>query len=214
MAKKNLYITVLAYKDDNGFYGAAGAGRQISCSHQNEGKWYINNKGELTGLPTTTVPLSRPGNQYQHGANYVDYGTTNKDANRFPDSDYKAVYKIKDTMTGITTYVDTTDWDSKIIACNPVPYPSICSAPTSLSAGTPAATTATITFTEGVNATGYEWVNQVTPGTQPVIAGTFASSSPILLTGLTPAHAYRFWIRTICAAMYKSSWVSVNFTTA
>ena len=203
-----LKVYYLAYKDNNGFFGLSGGQRSISCNHQKiGGDWWINNAGEVISFEDSTSPING-------GYNYVDKGDVTVSGNRFSDSNFKKVYKIHDYETSIDTYVDAASYDANIVNCNPVSYPSICGVPSGIATSVLGTTTATIVWTAGTNATGYEFVNQATPGIAPTINGTFTSSISVALTGLTTAHAYRFWIRTICGAGYKSAWVSFNFTTS
>lgn len=197
-----LQLYYLTYKDNSSFFGPSGAGRAISCNHINKGLCYINLITEIINV--VGPPL---------GSNEVGAGEITNDAHRFSDANFKQVYCIYDNDSQITSYVDKVNYNTVILGCNPISYPSICGLISGLATSVVGTTTATIIWGSGVNATGYEYVLQATPSTQPVVPGTLVGASPIALTGLTSAHSYRFWIRTVCAANMRSAWTALNFTT-
>ncbi len=215
MTRKRSFF-VLAYKDSAGFFLAAGQQRYISCNHQNEGVFYVNTVGEEVPLPQTTVPplSGNPTTDYNSATAGVPQGNVYANSHVFGDSNYKRTYRIKDLETLVTTYVDTASYDTNVISCNLVPYPIGCAIVTNLSAGTPAATTATITWTANPAGTGYEWINN-TSSTAPTGDGAFTEASSQAITGLTAATTYHFWIRTICGpgSLGVSAWTSLTYTT-
>lgn len=209
-------IIVKAYKDDSGFFGPDGANRQISCNHEFQGIWGINTVGEIVPIPSTTVPPSvGTGTDEQQQTVLIPQGNIYTDTTYFNGTDFKTVVKVKDMENLRTTYVDKTSYDTQIIQCNTQPVPSACAIVTNLSAGTPGATTATITWDGIPSAAGYEYVNKTT-NVAPTGEGRFESHETIALTGLTTATTYYFFIRTICGpgSNGQSSWTSFSYTTA
>lgn len=208
----SFFVTV--YKDDNAFYGTSGASLSISCNHQVLGDYYLNTVGEEFPIPTTTVPLSEPGTDWEHGKNMASEAGVYASPNVF-NKDFIRVTRVKDLTSNVVSYVDPTSFDTNVVSCNPVENPSVCSIVTSLSAGTPGTTTATITFTAPAGPiAGYEYIVKTTNVT-PVIEGTFATGSPIALSGLTAATTYYFFIKTICGggSTGRSAWTSFSFVT-
>ena len=210
-----LSFFAVVYKDNNAFYGISGQSKPLSCMHENMGTCYLNLVGEEVLLPRNAVPILNAGSDFQHGIVHVPEAGVYQDPTLFADTHYISVVKIKNISTGVVSYCDPTTFNANVINCNPVVNPSICNVVTSLSAGTPAATTATITFTAPSGpVAGYEYINK-TSNVVPVIEGTFAVSSPISLTGLTAATTYYFFIKTICGggSNGRSQWTSFTFTT-
>lgn len=205
---------VLTYLDNAGIYKPSGLSVAISCNHQTCGLYGINMVGEIVPLPNATVPpFVTPGTDLQHGTAMIPQGTT-LPPNYFDDANFKNVTKIKDMETLREYYVDTADYATKVIACNPIPYVTACASVTSLSAGTPGATSATITWVKVIGSVGIEWINKTVDVT-PVLDGQFVdvNTQSTLVPGLTTATNYFFFIRTICQGL-KSSWTRVAYTTA
>lgn len=104
---KNIYVTV--YKADNAFY-QAGKSLQISCNHVNEGNWGLNTYGEIVPLPGATVPNTETA--------LIPEGTVFASPTAFGDSNFKKVTQLKDMTTLSTFWVDTADYNTKVIFCN------------------------------------------------------------------------------------------------
>ena len=213
----NLYIMPLVYRRDSNVYLPSGQNLQINCKCTTLGVWGINMQGEEVPVQGTTIPplSSTPGNSEQSASVLIQVGQIWYNPKFFGDANFFMVVKVKDLVTNSISYVDLTSWNTEFVKCNFVPEPGFCSIPTTISAGTPGATTATITYVPEPGSVGVEYINN-TSGTTPVIDGTYADSSvtSIAITGLTTATAYHFWIRTICGAGSRSAWTSITYTTA
>lgn len=187
-------IKVLVYKDDTGFLAPA-CSKILPCDHE-----------LVMPVALTLTAQNSPCN------------TTIPQGKSFPagSTEYTGLvqaYKLQ--IPGIGHYwVDKADYDSKIGECNGCCTPGACTIVTGLAAGSITTTGATISFTAPVGAApaGYEWIVK-TANVAPVIDGTYASASPIVLTGLTTGTTYYFFIKTICSATNKSAWTSVSFAT-
>ena len=202
----NRLFYVKAYKAEGTYYGAAGQTVGINCNFLEEGVYGLNAAGQ-------EVPIPHP-----------ETGGPNKvmvpHATEFPNAtqpylDLKTVTKIKDMVTDAVYWVDTADFNVKKVQCNPVPYATSCPPLTNISAGTPGATTATITFTQSPALAGIEYVNNTSAGA-PAGDGTFlpVGTTTINLTGLTTATTYYFHARTICTGGVRSAWQVFSYTTA
>lgn len=202
-----------AYKAEGVYYGTAGQNVFINCDHLIEGVFGMNRLGQEVPLPGASFPTVDPPD-VAVPAVIVPPVTEFPNDNQ-PNLDLLSVTKVKDMVTGAVYWVDTTDYNSKKIQCNPVARATSCPDVSSLSAGTPGATTATITWNEVPGLAGIEWVNGTSP-TAPAGDGQFlvAGVKTIALTGLTTATTYHFWIRTICAGGVRNSWQQLTYTTA
>ncbi|RZL16399.1 MAG: T9SS type A sorting domain-containing protein [Hymenobacter sp.] len=92
-----------------------------------------------------------------------------------------------------------------------------CSPPTALTVGTVTATGATVTFTPPANGTGSYQVIYGPTGFSLPSGGTTvtATTSPVTLTGLTPATTYQVYVRSNCSTSGTSVFTSaVSFTTS
>lgn len=213
---QNYYVMPLVYKQNNNLWLPAGQNLQISCNCQTLGVFAINLAGEEVPVPTTTIPplSSTPGNQTQSAYVLVAPGGVWANLQMFADTSFKVCIKVKDLKTNIVSYVDLTSWNTEFVKCNYVPEPIACFVPTSISAGTPGTTTATITYTPEPGSVGIEYVNN-TSSSAPVTDGTYvdAGTTSVTVTGLTAATTYHFWVRAICGAGSQSSWTSITYTT-
>jgi len=209
-------ILVTAYKDTQGFFNISGAARRLSCNQVFECIEYVNTTGEIVPMPQTSVPPLSGETTTDYDAKLVGVPQAGNYASPilFGDTTYKKCARVKDMENLVTTWFDYDNYWANIVQCNVVPYPLGCATVTNLSAGTPAATTATITWTGVASATGYEWVNNQS-STAPTGDGQFTEATTQALTGLTAATTYHFWIRTICGqgTPGESSWVSLSYTT-
>lgn len=214
--QNNLYIMPLVYKRNSTTYLPSGQNLQISCNCSTLGVWGLNLAGEEVPVQGTTKPplSTTPGNSRESANALVQVGGVWYDPHYFGDANFKVVIKIKDLVTNFINYVDLTSWNTEFVKCNFVPEPSSCDIPTSISAGTPGTTTATITYVPEPGSVGVEYINN-TSGTPPVIDGTYvdAGTTSVALTGLSAATTYHFWVRTICGAGSRSAWTSLTYTT-
>lgn len=111
------------------------------------------------------------------------------------------------------TYISTaTDSQSDgyeiLIQCSP----PVCQLPTtSPTISNTTSTTATINWT-GISP-GYEYAATLT-NAQPIISGTYTTSTTGVITGLVPETFYYGWMRSKCSPTFYSDWVmSSGFTT-
>jgi hypothetical protein len=120
-----------------------------------------------------------------------------------------------DTGTAFHFWIRTVCTGGVTSAWTSVTYSTTCALVTALSAGTPGALSATITWTENPSILGIEYVNN-TSAVAPVGSGTFVAvgTETVALTGLITATTYHFWIRTSCADGGFSAWTSLVYTTA
>lgn len=211
------YIQPLVYKENNNFYGPSGLNKRISCNQIFLGLMGINTIGEEVPVPYTTIPplSASPGNSYQSANVLIQVGQVWVDKKFFGDSSFKVVAKVKDLDTNSVFYVDADSYNTNLVLCNFVPEPSFCPLVTNISAGTPGATTATITWNGVPGAAGIEWVNN-TSSSAPSGDGAYldGGTETLSLTGLTTATTYHIWIRTICGQGSRSAWTSKTYTTA
>lgn len=216
MSQAKLYIMPLVYKRDGNVWLPSGQNLQISCNCTTLGVWGINLNGEEVPVQGTTIPplSATPGNSYQSANALVQVGGIWVNPAMFGDSGFKMVVKVKDLDSNIVSYVDVTSWTTEFVKCNFVPEPTGCNIPTSISAGTPATTSATITYVPMPGSVGIEYVNN-TSSVAPVVDGTYvdAGTTSVAVTGLTAATTYHFWVRTICGAGSRSAWTSLVYTT-
>ena len=84
---------------------------------------------------------------------------------------------------------------------------TVCAAPTNVTVGNISATTATVSFTAGPNATSY--VVTTTPAT----TSQTVSASPVTLTGLTAGTTYVVNVASTCAGSTSSNAVTATFST-
>lgn len=209
-----LRFFVKTYKDNSGLYPPAGVSVAINCNHIKIADYGINMQGEIVPLPNATeIPGVTSGTDLQHGTVMVPQGNIFPPS-YFADSDFKNVTHIKDMVTLRDYYVDTTDYATKVINCNPIAYVTTCNSVGSLATGTITATTAVINWTKVLGSVGIEYINK-TADVAPVIDGTFVdvNTQTLTVTGLTTATTYYFWVRTICQGM-KSAWTRVSYTTS
>lgn len=109
---------VKVYKDDSAFY-PAGQSRLIHCKHQKDVECAITTEGVIVPLPgNTEVQGSEDGTDANSGTVMVPQGTIFPSSDQFP-SDIVAVTRIKDTVTQVTSYVDTTEYNANVVNCNP-----------------------------------------------------------------------------------------------
>lgn len=217
MPKNLLYIPVLTWKDDSSLYFPSGVTRQISCNHVNEGNFGVSIKGEPFPIATTTIPpLPTGGNQFQSETALEQGGAVFGKVTPFSTTDpaFKLCVRIKEMGSLTTLYVDAADYAAKISGCNLVDYASACGVVTNLNAGTPATTSATITWTDFPGGAAIEWINN-TSSTPPVVDGSLLAYGvgTETVTGLTAATVYHFWIRTVCTGGVKGAWISLTYTT-
>lgn len=208
-----LGINVLVYKENTTVWPAEGRTRRISCNLQYMGIFGINMQGQEVPVPTTSEVPEDAGTDWQTANVLIGIGRVWVNRAQFNNSNFHVVVKVKDMNSNIVSYVDVDSFNTNIVLCNNIPAPSFCPLVTGLSAGTPAATTATITWTAVPGASGVEWINN-TSGTTPVINGQYEPGTSVALTGLTTATEYHFWVRTICSSGVLSAWTSLVYTTA
>lgn len=209
-----LQFFVRTYKDNSALYPPDGVSVAINCNHIRIADYGINTVGEIVPLPRATeIPGVTAGTDLQHGTVMVPQGSIFP-PNYFADSNFKNVTHIKDMVTSRDYYVDTADYTTNVINCNPVAYVTSCDSVSNLAHGALTATTAVISWTKVLGSVGVEYINK-TANVTPVIDGTFAdvNTQTLTITGLTTATTYYFFIRTICQGM-KSAWTSVSYTTA
>jgi GEVED domain/Secretion system C-terminal sorting domain len=89
--------------------------------------------------------------------------------------------------------------------------PPSCSSPGDVSASAITQTTATISWSAAVGATGYEWA--VTTSATPPASGTTTALISVNLTALTAATNYFAHVRTKCGAAF-SGWSTFSFFTS
>lgn len=212
-------ILVLVYREDAVLWydptsspPTLGVTRQISCNHTYLGVWGINMQGEQVELPTTTTPPAEgTGSAVQSQQALVRIGLVWVDSTYFADDNFKVCVKVKDMLTNIVSFVDATSYNDNIAKCNLAPYANFCPIVTGLQA-TPAAITASTSWTPTPGGTGAEWVNS-TSATPPSGSGTFTGSNTQVITGLTASTTYYFWIRSICPGGVLSAWTYISYTT-
>jgi hypothetical protein len=106
------------YKDDSAFY-PAGESRAIHCNHQKEGEFGINPEGEIVALPgNTQVQGADDATDANSGTVMVPQGTVFPSTTQFP-TNIVAVTRLKDLVTLVTSYVDTTIYNTNVVSCNP-----------------------------------------------------------------------------------------------
>ena len=177
---------------------------ELSCHHEFMGVYQITDKLQVIPLPGDAT--NNPSSRTYPPQKYLDGTFTAGDA-------VKRVVLVRDLDNQVQYYVDYESYYAQLGNCNRAPYVTYCSSVTGLSAGTPGATSATITFTADAGAAGYEWINN-TSGTTPVIDGAYITTTPVAVTGLTTGTLYHFWIRKVCIGGLKSAWVALTYTTA
>lgn len=211
--KRQFYITV--FKADNVLY-PGGKKLPIYCHHVNLGNFGMNSKGEITALPGATIidAATSPPEAIIVPAGAIAPGTIFPDPHQFLDADFRQVTQIKDMVRLSTFYVSTAEYNSAVVACNPI-SPGGCPLPQVLTAGGITSSGATIEWTILPGSLGVEYVNNVSP-TQPVSDGTFLADGVgfATLTGLAAHTAYVFWIRTVCPGNIKTEWTSLKYDTA
>ena len=92
-----------------------------------------------------------------------------------------------------------------------------CSAPTAVAVGSVTPTGATVSFTAPTSGTSGYQVVYGPAGFDPATGGTTLtpSTSPVVITGLTPATGYQVYVRSVCTAGGFSPFATVvSFTTA
>lgn len=105
----------------------------------------------------------------------------------------------------VSVFFDNVAWE---------PIPS-CPNPTALSTSGVTSTQATLAWSASVNNTSWEIEYGITGFTQGSGTIVSASTNPFVLTGLTPATTYQFYVRGVCAGPENSVWSQVgSFTTA
>jgi hypothetical protein len=90
--------------------------------------------------------------------------------------------------------------------------PVTCLAPAGLSSAGITSTSATISWTAGANATGYEYA--VTKSAAPPVSGTAVSTVSANVSSLTASTTYYFHVRSKCSSTIFSPWASSSFTTS
>ncbi|MBS4040701.1 MAG: fibronectin type III domain-containing protein, partial [Flavobacteriales bacterium] len=104
----------------------------------------------------------------------------------------------------VSVFFDNVAWE---------PIPS-CPNPTALSTSGVTSTQATLAWSASVNNTSWEIEYGITGFTQGSGTIVSASTNPFVLTGLTPATTYQFYVRGVCAGPENSVWSQVgSFTT-
>lgn len=209
MSLTNRIFYVKAYKAEAGaYYGASGRTIAIHCNHTVVGSYGMNTNGQILDLPPSSIVTA--------GAESVGIPAVTQ----FPDTvqpglSLTAVTLIKDNVDQTAYYVDTTDYNTNLVQCNPVPYASACPGVTDLDGGTPTSISTTVTWTEDPGIVGIEYVNG-TSAVAPTGAGTFlpVGTGSVALTGLDTGTEFHFWIRTICTGGVTSAWTSVTYSTS
>jgi hypothetical protein len=104
----------------------------------------------------------------------------------------------------VSVFFDNVAWE---------PIPS-CPNPTALSTSGVTSTQATLAWSASVNNTSWEIEYGITGFTQGSGTIVSASTNPFVLTDLTPATTYQFYVRGVCAGPENSVWSQVgSFTT-
>lgn len=104
----------------------------------------------------------------------------------------------------VSVFFDNVAWE---------PIPS-CPNPTALSTSGVTSTQATLAWSASVNNTSWEIEYGITGFIQGSGTIVSASTNPFVLTGLTPATTYQFYVRGVCAGPENSVWSQVgSFTT-
>lgn len=208
-------ILVTVYKENAVVWFPSGQTRNISCDHSYLGIWGINMQAEEVPIPSSiTPPELGADSAIQSGQVIIPVGRVWVNASYFGDSNFKVCVKVKDNLTGIVSFIDATNYNANIALCNFVPTANFCPVVTNLSAGTPATTSATITWTPVAGSDSLQWVNN-TSSTPPATGGAYlpATTNSQAVTGLTANTTYHFWIRTTCPGGTLSAWTSLTYTT-
>lgn len=114
---RTFFVTV--YKDDDAFY-PAGQSRMIHCNHMREQDCGITTERLIVPIPSATeIPGTADTTDAQVGTVMVLQGTIFDSPTQFADSSYKAVTRIKDMVTLVTSYVSTSEYETNVVACFP-----------------------------------------------------------------------------------------------
>lgn len=117
---RTFFVTV--YKDDDAFY-PAGQSRMIHCNHMREQDCGITTEGIIVPIPSATeIPGTADTTDAQVGTVMVPQSTVFDSPTQFADSSYKAVTRIKDMVTLVTSYVSTTEYETNVVACFPTTH--------------------------------------------------------------------------------------------
>ncbi|MDP5101406.1 MAG: fibronectin type III domain-containing protein, partial [Nonlabens sp.] len=91
---------------------------------------------------------------------------------------------------------------------------TFCEPPLVISAGATTDTTATINWTSPASVTAWEYVNQPAGTGLPTAAGTPVMAATAMISGLTAATDYEFYVRSDCGGGFFSTWVGpFNYST-
>jgi len=116
IGNRQFWVTV--YKSTDAFY-PEGVSKPISCNHQRVLDCGINTVGEIVSLPGATyVPGTVDVTDLQNGSAMVPQGTIFPDPAQFVDN-FRAVTLIKDLTDLAEYYVDTAEYDTNVVSCNP-----------------------------------------------------------------------------------------------
>lgn len=92
---------------------------------------------------------------------------------------------------------------------------TFCAPPTAVTVSPVTDTTASMNWSSSANATVWEYVNQLAGTGLPTAAGTPVNATTVALTGLSPATAYEFYVRSDCGMGVFSTWAGpFNYETA
>jgi len=208
-------FTVLAWQDSAGTFFPAGAQRTISCDHINEGNYGLALNGQITKLPTSTVPIGFTGTDFQHQVASIHPGTLLSDPTAYTNSSFKVVTRVKDLSNNNVTYVDAADYLAKFGDCNKCCTPINCTPILNVRTTALGTTTATVAWDASSQATVYEYVNVIRSGScvTPAGTGTITTATSVSFTGLTGGSVYCFAVRQRCSATNFSAWTLFQYTT-
>lgn len=113
--QKQFYVKV--YMADNVLY-KDGKTLPIYCNHTNLGNYSMNTVGQVTPLPEATILSSPP--EIGIPAAGIHQGNIYPSLVQPENSGQQLVTKLKDMVMLSEYYVDTADYATKVIQCNPV----------------------------------------------------------------------------------------------